>query len=657
MSFEFDQADKATAAAQSATQHHTNHVNPNVNDVIKQTLGNNNLSGMAMLTSLLQTGNQRNTGNEIARRFHDVVAEVMKSQTMSLNDKDLALKVSFFNHAANGASLSSVLLLLESEKNNVRFGYQMIIEGSDNLKPIELQQQGRPNINLARPAGDVYDEATINIIKTLFNDKFSYVDAGAVVIPVELSGQEKDILVKSEDLRNVIFTSVNALLVRYNMAYAGSSKTVTAALLASLTGTKLVAEMDTNPFPKVNAVGLPVRTDVNVSVTVVSTAAAAANAKREDSIKLVSGSGYLDLSYYDEQAIKERRMQAMNGQGMGYQHLYQQMQVTQRYVAKFILTGLESGLPIETPETMLMTLASVTALSDNNSWMALFGARYGEHHKLQMGGRACDTRDLGAVGYECTHLPDCAGQPTYLDLRGDNIAGNSNNLSKLILDVMEPSLVYQIDVSETAPEGWLTSVLLAAAKGNPNANNAIIQACRRLTTSNDGVVHFDAFYKGNEFVVEDAGQLIPMGYFETDTGERKDLRTLDYLAMLNIAGSKGDLMSVEEFSRLQDDVQVNSYERLDRHIQTLTNIWGGSVKVKGHAHRITLKANWLMALRLALKACGFNVQSNNIGNFQTGSYRRGNLAQMQQTVNPQGQFFNQNQVVGTNYTTNTFTSW
>lgn len=160
-----------------------------------------------------------------------------------------------------------------------------------------------------------------------------------------------------------------------------------------------------------------------------------------------------------------------------------QQQSFQRYVARFVMTMMESHDLLTIPAQLLGLLPALN-LRENNAWIQAFK----QHNYSQ----DIDIHDIGAVGIEA------------------NFEGNLNGIGKRIDTVLIASrmniciswLLLRFvkvccfpDIPESGPESWYNEVFVAAADGNQVARNMIIAAANQLTNG-----HFNKYFNNNDAI-------------------------------------------------------------------------------------------------------------------------------------------------------------
>lgn len=579
----------------------------------KSQIQNTGRGGLVGLTSRLNnTGNTRGITHEFTEACFDAISKMILNRSLSYPATATLLD----NKSNMALALSTIVLYVFSEDKKFVAASGLMIEGSRRLNPINITGHGQTPIQIDRPAAECYDSETSRLIMEVAAEDFpgaTLIDAGVNIIPLNVASQEN--LENSAELSGLLFHALNAAIITLNQAIGSTEFILSAAELITDRTVQLTANIDPNPASQLQtASGRPVRTDV-----IITTAAAVSEnnnvSKFSKETDITIAGLYIDLAYIDSASIPT--------QSGPYAQVVER---TQRYRARAVVTTADTNLAVVTMEGVLLGLSSVTAMDRDNAWMRLFTPRYNKS--------GIDLRDIGAIGYECTHLTQ-DGQPARIDTRSDAFASNNANLAELLNAAIFPGLIYSMDILPCDDLGWIYSAFLAAARGNTAAINEIIQSCDNLTSN-----EFSKIWRAGTPIANYDNTLVPVGYYTDNNGEKRDLRDYDYLAMLNIMGPKGDMAAVEDFSDFFDQAGIPEMVRLNKYIERLRTIIGPSLEIKGFAHRITFNNEFLIAFNNALAKVGFAVRTNSVGVFVAGSGRRGNTNVLQQPSIGNAGYFN-----------------
>ena len=142
---------------------------------------------------------------------------------------------------------------------------------------------------------------------------------------------------------------------------------------------------------------------------------------------------------------------------------------------------------------------------------------------------------------------------------------------------------------------------------------------------------FSEFFPvGAPFVINDNNR-VPLGVYQHGA-ETRDLRDLDYLAMLNLIGDR-DMNAVMSWSSANDDINIPEEIRLDTKCRLIANALNDA-KITGWARRITVSKEAAKALGEAFRANGLVISPENMIQVNSSS-QRGNSVALQAAMGPQ----------------------
>jgi hypothetical protein len=567
--------------------------------------------GIASINARMYMGNSRSQQQNVAKNVDDALIELTK-----VGYSGSAVELIFLDNSVARVALSATLLLVRI-KDKVIVS-TVLIEGSEttHIKPIRVEYPGIPNIELQRPATDLYDNVTTAAVEELVRSAFpgeaiDVIDVGANIVPTEVTdGRTVQDLIKSEELKLILFFAVNNLFAKQIQLTGDTDRVFNVGWAVTDKQSRVRANIDKNPAPVYNAAGLPVRADV--AITLSSTTTDSGNSSKFDAAQdLTVVTGYMDLTYVDPRDAAQ-----LQSQKTGV--IIDPASFTQSYLPRFVITRADSLLQLVTPELSLLAIATTpNALSRDNAWIGLFAPKYGRKS-------GSDLSDVGALGFEALHLTEHQ-VPARIDVKSDSFASNPANLVDFITTAMFQNVAYSMDILECSDLGAIDSMYLAAAAGNVGATNAVIAHADALTNG-----HFSAIWTGGPIAYYNE-VIVPIGYYDDKDGVRQDLRTYDYLAMLNTYGAS-DASIVEKFAENFDRTNTPSYYRAANIKDILVATLGSSVTVKGFAHRIDWNPNFLTTLITAIANAGLVVESNSIGAYSANSSRRGNVGALDNAI-------------------------
>jgi hypothetical protein len=492
----------------------------------------------------------------------------------------------------------SVLVLAMREKadaKTVAF-HTLILEGSTEQPAPRFENINGQNVEIMRTVGEAYDDEMRKVV----SEKVAATFPQAQQLPVEACVVPRDFALSDS----------NALYrLAANAAFATSSE-----LEQSRTGFQDInlanAEKDSsltvrptfNNTQTVNAVNQPLRSDVQIDVTA-GAANQSNNAQGNERVaQLAKLTGFIDLVWAPAEP--------QNTTFMGYGQ-QQSPQSFQKYAARFVLTSLESQSAL-TIAAQAFALVPALTMRENNLWAGAFRPTgFGE----------ASMHDIGGVGIEANFENNPSGVGTRIDTRADNF--KPEHLVKLIGATIKPGLILSIDVAECGPETWYNSVFAAAAAGNPNANKALYNAFQTLSNGN-----FGKHFQGNNRIVVDEDNRIHLGYYTDKNGVRKDLREIDYLAVVNMVGEKDPNVirqwSDTFFPTAPLPVRLANRKRI---LMALLS----DVVFTGYARRVTFEGAAIDALAKAVQETGVSFKT--ISPFaDTGSFERSSGSNLGSTL-------------------------
>lgn len=525
---------------------------------------------------------------------------------------------------------SVVLAVRESGNTNSVVAYHTILlaDTAARPEPVFRTIQGE-TIEIMRVFGDANDEryraAVKNAVRREFPTAARLLDAEAEVLPQGYNFEDTNLV------RATLVSAFNAATTILNSS-ASDFKDV--SLPKDADKLNVQARLLFNQPEVSDSVGNPVRCDVRIDFTEVvgQQQQQAADTLRslnsgEAVNTLFTVGGFMDLVWNP----------VNNGVYNPYMQYQQVAQASPsmpwKYQARMVITHIDPALT--TIPGILLGLASVLQLPENNNWMGGFKHPYSE---------GIDLHDIGAIGLEVNVDPtSTTGIGTRFDTRSDSF--KDYNLATLLATFLRPEVLISMDVEECGSTTWLTSPLLSAARGNVEARQAIISAARMLTNGK-----FE--YTGN--VVDPDNNRIHLGYY-TEKGVRHDIRTIDHLAILNMLGDKDSKAAgawSDTFARTDFPLEVRMHHRKKILDGLLTN-----PVYTGFAQRITFDPAFLIALAKGINAAGLRIRPNTPAQDMSGQQRAAatwltgkglatGSAGSLFTVPLSGMGFNQNGVVG-----------
>lgn len=539
------------------------------------------------LNSRYQSPVSRYRTNEAVQAFVKALQEEFKLSMSEEYQQNFNIDV--LDNSTTNMPLSAILITyaVNHERKDHLAVFALAVEGSSlKLNDIQINYGGQ-QLSIDATAGDVFNaglrDAIVKYCEGAYGENTIIHRAGEMVLPAELKADDVD------HIHRVFHAATTALDTVMSNEVTGTTAVFSAA---DLTGHVITATVLQEPSKVDTATGLPVRSDL--AIVVRGQPQGGQNGMLgERIVNLTRVDGFVDLVWREPQQLQP------------YQQ-YGQMpqQSTQRYAPRYVITKADTELDAITPEMALFSLSSAALMAQRMGWSAAFLQRFGGY---RLDGKE-DLKDIGAIGYEVNLSGDPNALPAKIDTKSSSFSRNDlfDLISRSILD--QPMI--SMDIEETGELTWMHSLFIAAANGSADAYKAIVTAADNLT---NGV--FGQMWQGGP-IAQDDNNRIHLGYYQ-DGDEVRDLREIDYLAVLNLFGGK-DLDVVKDFAATSDNMSVPMEIRLEKKARILKNLLPG-VKIKGYARRITFHAKFIITLQAAIHQAGLSVRPENmVMEFGTG---------------------------------------
>lgn len=551
------------------------------------------VGGLDSLRRAMAAPMTRSTAGEAVNRFKAAIEKILEKE----GDGAKALRVLVLDGRIRGSALSSILLVRHAE-GKAAVANLIVAASEPNLPNTEIKTGNGGTIELPTVPGAINDRPYWDKIRTVVREAIGNVEpvyAGANVIPVEMSPDDEG------RLRSLIYYTDCGIYNTLLMASGVNPQPFNVGMLLDNT-IKITSRRNFAPEPVETVTGLPVRADIVINTV------ASENSKNPldaSAMPLALVCAMVDLIYCPPEPA-----------GVG------QIQSTTHYLPHIIATKIEPVTDRVGLEQQLFAILQLPLLAKNYSWANCYRRREAI--------KGLDSRDVGAIGFD---VPNFAGRtdgvPTRIDTK--SAAFTTEMFLNLIQTAIRRDPVISIDIEDTGEMSWLNALFVAAANGVEAANNAIIQAFDNLTMG-----HFSKYYRGGPLFV-DNGTLIHFGYYINEgDGTRHDIRDVDYLAYLNVAG-QSETKAVRDFEDTFDSSQRDPLLRLEKRLELTTRVTGPSIRITGTGRRITIHPDTIAAGVDALVATGLVINPDNAYTDLTGNGRRGNAMFSRLAFSGQGQ--------------------
>lgn len=437
--------------------------------------------------------------------------------------------------------------------------------------------------------------------------------AGAYPIPGDF-----DLKTGELQLRDLLIKSVNAC--EDFLRRRSGEKPFTVGILKGQEET-LAAKIDTRDHPVLDTLGNPIRSDVVVSMQRVKRQGQQQdNEFYEADVKLNQVSMFTNLEYHQQQAV--------NPMFAGQQQVPQAP-----CVAAVVVTDVRQAdwIKANTPEMYWLAMTNAYRSTHGHAWARPF---------VPQTGKTKDMRDIGALGW----LSELANK---IDTKAASF--DDAQFGQLMLRMVQQKPVFQTDLNRLGENGPIDGMLLDAT-GGENQVKAVQAIARQIGNLIGG--DFKQFFDyTTQPILVKTGQIIDLGYYFDEDGEKRDRRELDNLGALN--ASEGNLQEWWGYYGSQQNDQLHPAVRNKQSRNYDRQYLGATVTYTGKAERCTFNPKFIEALDAAICAAGLQVTMDNTSVLNSGQRFMGNTAIQQFMVGGQANvstFNNGQQSFGTQTT-------
>jgi len=279
-----------------------------------------------------------------------------------------------------------------------------------------------------------------------------------------------------------------------------------------------------------------------------------------------------------------------SGGGFSYQAPQQQMQSTPKLAAEFVVTAVRTPVA-NSSASVLLALSSAYVLADDNKWIQLL-------FNNTMRGEEIETKDIGNLNTICDIFNEkkngIFGSPSSIN----TLNGDPFKISQYISSCFMPGMMLSLDCVEAGTSSWYTNLYVAAACGDQNAINTIIESADELT---DG--KFSSYYSPNEPIIVGMTR-VPMGYYVQDK-TRRDIRDVDLTYISHVFGSNP--AQIHEYnSTFVPRAGFDEPTLLAQREGFIAHALRDNLEITAYARRVTFGGGFLRALSQAIAACHIN---------------------------------------------------
>lgn len=598
---------------QSSSEQTQQNTNPYTEQVAHAAAAPGQRVGMGSLNQHLRRSGSydrsESRSSEALRGLQESRRQALESQALQ-DDFELIR----FDRDANRVGLPSILVTKTVKVKGVVYAVvrTLLLEAEGIRLQPRVEQFGAQRVELPTRAQDVFNDTYWNRITDFIRrskgtSDMPVLDAGPLVVPADFDFKD------DMDVTRILISSVNRC---DDIVARLMGEEPFAIEHFKRQEERLTARIDFTGEPIHNVVGHPVRADVVVTMNRAVPQFQQEEDFYERETSFNSVAGFVNLEY----APAPQNQQVQWGQPQ---------QETQLFTPSFVITDVSQAdwIQAQTPELYLLAISNAYRVTAGTAWVRSF--------LPQVGKGGVDTRDIGALGYMTQ-----AGQK--IETKSDSFT--DEDFVKLMTALVRPNPSFLLDVDPVGDHASIENYFVDAAFEGPHqqkANQKLIQAADNLTGGRFSQ-HFNS--RESQLVIP-YGQEIHTGYYIGEDGEKRDIRDLDVLAMLNLC--KGNVSDFMEWYRTLCDTSMPAAMRLQQRERFERQFLDKGLKITGRAIRLLLAPAFIEALDAATREAGLHVDLENVtsvmgaqrfvGNTMINQYtvsRNANLGYGQTAVNP-----------------------
>jgi hypothetical protein len=545
------------------------------------------------LGSLSRAAMGRNPQSEVITKLEKALTEVFAGV-----DKSYEVTLIPIDYNNTQSLVKSVIVVAMRDLMNKETGvacHTLILEGSSEPLQVAYQMINNTNTEILRVTGDVNNKTLSDEVLAAVSRTFP----GMPIWPVDACVVPRDFNVDDVTLvHELAANAATACQTELEVRQPGGFQDLDLGTVEQ--ENSLTVQPTFGNGQSRDMVGAPIRSDIVIDFRAGGQEIPGQQGVTQRVSQISRISGYMDLVW----APTEQQTQRFDP---WVQQTAQPSSPDEfkRYRPRFVMTDLESVKLLTIP-AQLLALVTAFTLADNHAWVEAF-------RPAPMSNSAeIDWKDIGAIGIEANFEKNPNGFGSRVDTKSDAFqrgqGQTSDHLLRLVGSVITPKLILSLDVPECGPQTWFNGIFAAAAELSGNnwqkANEIIIRAANVLTHGN-----FSRYFQAGGRVASDEFNRIHLGWYVDRHGVKRDLREIDYLAVLNMVGDRDPEVAREwsdTFARTNLDLQVRLAKR--KHI--IEGILGkNNVEFTGFARRVTFEPAFIVALLNACKDTGLSVRT------------------------------------------------
>lgn len=556
-------------------------------------------SGKFSWSALGQFSGHTMTRSPIGESLLKTVAalgEVLKDQN-STNYEVKLIPLDVKDYARLPISVIVLTLRDKSVSTPVVSAHILLLENSvEPWTPI-TRNVGGVNIEIQRPTSVAYDANIGNIVADEVARQYpgnKILAADAAVIPSDFDITDKT---------RVYQLAANALLAAESRIFEFQGRpqlnVVNADSDSSLT---VRTQFLSGQAQQLDAVGLPLRSDIEVSITAVYN-----NQQQQQQFgqqllerqrDLGYATGFIDTVW--DPVVQQNSFGGFQQMNQFTQIAADGSQPTAKYRGLFVITDSRIQ-ELSSTTAQVFSLFPSLLLRENNAWHGAFRPR-------SSGDDALSSKNAGALNLEANlplpasgNQPDPSGRGPILDLRSANFS--DQEFGYYMQAIFRPGLGIAIDVPECGASTWYSSIFADVASGNQAAYDELYNATDILTNG----LFSKKFNRGETIATHYS--VVHNGWYVDNNGRHRDIRDFDFVALCNNPMAEDKMVVdawINSFSNTSQSMDVRLHDRF----RIISKAYA-EVHLTGFSNRIILSDNFLSKALEAAHQAGLNLRPQN----------------------------------------------
>lgn len=596
------QAQQRTSVENTTVNKDTANMSNNTQDFS----GDRRTTGQAQFSTLSDAGSRRirpigrSAGSVRAKELEEAMAKELNRSL--IEDGVSKYAVQYLDSAALGLPVPAVVLLQAVQaEGGVEYTtmFSIMIDGPDVRLPNRIDKiDGRP-YETPTVIGDIYNsneyftraKELVSMARPGKNLKI--IEAGGMVLPGSFN-------IEQNGIHGILYKATLACWNAMNSNIALDEVPAYTLVGRNSQQEQLIGRLNFSGENYVDEVGHPIRSDVIIEMD-----SSRHQAGREF---LTSSSNIGKVAGFMEPVYAQPQQDPNNPNN-------------QPFLAQFVITRMQSGYDAMDLEMTLLNVVISTMVQVQNGWADAFRPRFNRGK----GTSDVDFRDIGGLGY-------CGAEGKKVDSHAESFKQNFPQFMREYFRLNQ-GIIFSIDIPEVGPDAWAMDVFRAAAQGNSNAIAALAKAADNLTGGAFGRL---AQAKGQFPMIVDTGNRIHNGYYVDASGELRDIRDVDMLAVANVYGKSSPQTIMTYADSFSPNVGPLA-KRLSDRLAIIDDVLNGRQVLTGFSGRYILSPAFLDVLTSAAREAGLLVNPANMvhglgsglvmGGYDFGAYAAGGAGQ------------------------------